>query len=202
MAAWNSFSYICTIVALHSFRYFAHCRSASTVIPLLPKVTFTPSIQPNLGLLRTRPVLTSEIIGLLAIRYSSILYTCPNHLYTLWSALLANSLYITALPHISSFVTLLNNNNNNNNIHSWHSNQTSQTLHLKNIHFPSLSTYTPCLYSVQRRLYNYSFIYRHFFGLNRQFTYAIIYLNLISLQWIHIPFPTNTFSIHKPVRLI
>ena len=46
-----------------------------------------------------------------------------------------------------------------NSIHSWHSNQTSQTLHLKNIHFPSLSTsHTPCLCSVQRRWYNYSFI--------------------------------------------
>ena len=44
-------------------------------------------------------------------------------------------------------------------IHSRHSNQTFQTLHLKNIHFPSLSTsHTPCLCSVQRRWYNYSFI--------------------------------------------
>ena len=46
MAAWNSFSYICTR-ALHSFRSFAHWRAASTVIPLLPKATFTPSIQPT-----------------------------------------------------------------------------------------------------------------------------------------------------------
>ena len=46
-----------------------------------------------------------------------------------------------------------------NSIHSRHSNQTSQTLHLKNIHFLSLSTsHTPCLCSVQRRWYNYSFI--------------------------------------------
>ena len=42
MAAWNSFSYICTR-ALHSFRSFAHCRAPSTVIPLLPKSTFTLS---------------------------------------------------------------------------------------------------------------------------------------------------------------
>ena len=48
IAAWNSFSYICTM-ALHSFRSFAHWRAAS-IIPLLPKATFTPSIQPNLGL--------------------------------------------------------------------------------------------------------------------------------------------------------
>ena len=73
MAAWNSFSYICTR-ALHSFRSFAHCRAASTVIPPLPKSTFTPSIQPNLGLPRTRPPLTSAIDTLLAIRYSSILW--------------------------------------------------------------------------------------------------------------------------------
>ena len=53
MAAWNSIifpkreSYI-----LH---FFLHCRAASTVIPLLPKATFTPSIQPNLGLPLIRP---------------------------------------------------------------------------------------------------------------------------------------------------
>ena len=67
LAAWNSFSYICTR-ALHSFRSFAHCRAASTVIRLLPKATFTPSIHPNFGLPRTRPSLTSAINTLLAIR--------------------------------------------------------------------------------------------------------------------------------------
>ena len=46
-----------------------------------------------------------------------------------------------------------------NSVNSWHSNQTSQTLHLKNIHFPSLSTsHTQCLCSVERRWYNYPFI--------------------------------------------
>ena len=69
MDQWNSFSYICTR-SLHSFRSFAHCRAASTVIP---------------------PPLTSAINTLLAIRYSSILSTCPNHLNTLWSALLATT---------------------------------------------------------------------------------------------------------------
>ena len=50
-----------------------------------------------------------------------------------------------------------------NSIHSRHSNQTSQTLHLKNILFPSLSTsHTPCPCPVQRRWYNYSFIYRYY----------------------------------------
>ena len=33
---------------------YLHCRSASTVIPLLMNATFTPSIQPNLCLPRTR----------------------------------------------------------------------------------------------------------------------------------------------------
>ena len=47
-----------------------------------------------------------------------------------------------------------------NSIHSWHSGQTSQTLYLKDIYFPSLnSSHTPCLLSVQRRWYNnYFFI--------------------------------------------
>ena len=105
ISAWNSFSYICTR-ALHSFRSFAHCRAASTVFSLLPKVTFTPSIQPNLGLPRTRPPLPSAINTLLDIWYSSILSKCPNHLNTLWSALLANSLSIPALLRTSSFQTL------------------------------------------------------------------------------------------------
>ena len=74
--------------------------AASTVIPLLPKATFTPTFQPNRGLPRT-PINT-----LLAIRYSSILSTCPNHLNSLWSALLANSLFIQALIHTSSLLTL------------------------------------------------------------------------------------------------
>ena len=81
-------------------------RAASTVIPLLPKITCTASIQHNLGLPRTSPPLTSAINTLLAIRYSSILSTCPNHLNTLWSALLANSLSIPALQRTSSFLTL------------------------------------------------------------------------------------------------
>ena len=56
MATWNSFSYLCTM-ALHSFRSIVHWQAASTVIPLLPEATFSPSIQPNLGLPRTRPPL-------------------------------------------------------------------------------------------------------------------------------------------------
>ena len=42
---------------------------------------------------------------------------------------------------------------------SWHSQQTSASFHLKNIHFYSFSTsHSPCHCSVQRRWYNYSFI--------------------------------------------
>ena len=41
------------------------------------------SIQANLGLPRTRPPITSAINTLLAIRYSSIISTCPNDLNTL-----------------------------------------------------------------------------------------------------------------------
>ena len=100
------YCYVCTR-ALHSFLSFAHCRAASTIIPLLPKPTFTPSIQPNLCLpSHIRPPLTSAINPLLAIRYSSILSACPNHLYTLWYTLLANSLSIPALLRTSSLLPI------------------------------------------------------------------------------------------------
>ena len=92
------------LIQLHSYQgsrlFPIFRRAASTVIPLLPKATFTPSIQPNLGLPRNRPPLTSAINTLLAIRYPSILSTCPNHLNTLWSDLLAKSLSIPALLFI------------------------------------------------------------------------------------------------------
>ena len=53
-------------------------------LPLLPKATFAPSIQPNIVLPHTRSTrLTSSFNTLLAIRYSSILSTCQNHLNTL-----------------------------------------------------------------------------------------------------------------------
>ena len=78
----NSMRYICTR-ALHFFLSFAHCLSGSRVIPLQPKATFTRSAQPTLGRPRNCPPLTSAINNLLAIRYLSILTTCPNHLNTL-----------------------------------------------------------------------------------------------------------------------
>ena len=134
MASRNSFSYICTI-ALHSFRFFAHCLTAFTVIPLLPKATFTPSVQPNLDLPRTRSHSSGQ-------RYSSILSTWPNNLKTLRLALLVHCLSIPVFLCNSSFLTL--------SIRDTPAKH--PTLHLKNVHFPSLSTSnTPCLCSVQRR---------------------------------------------------
>ena len=91
------------------------------------------SIQSNLDLPRTRIPLTSAIYTLLAIRHSSILSTCTNHLNTLWYALLANSLFHPALLLTSSFLTPSIRDTP----------KTSQTLYLKNIHFPSLSTSHP-----------------------------------------------------------
>ena len=114
----------------------------------LPKATCTPFIQPHLGVPSAPPSLTSAINTLLTIRYSSILSTCPNHLNTLWAALLANS--IQSLLSTSSFLIL-----------SIHDTPTKhlKPFHLEYIYFPSLSTSdTQCLCSIQRRWYNYSFI--------------------------------------------
>ena len=85
MAAWNSFSYMCTR-ALHSFRSFAQPPPSS--LCCLRPPSHHPSIQPNVGHHRTNPPLTSTINTLLAMRYSFMLSTCPNHLNTLWSDLL------------------------------------------------------------------------------------------------------------------
>ena len=80
--------------------------SSTYLYPPLPPLTSPYTyIQPHLGLSRTLHPLTSGINTLLAVRYSSILSTCPNHLSTLRSALLANSLSIPALLRTSSFLT-------------------------------------------------------------------------------------------------
>ena len=76
------------------------------VVPLLPKAIFTSSIQPNLDLPHTCTPHTSTINTLLAIQYSSILFTCPNHLNSPWSSLLAKSFSILAYLHASSLRTL------------------------------------------------------------------------------------------------
>ena len=117
-----------------------------------PKATVTPFIQPTLGLPHTLPPLTSATNTLLAIGYSSIF----PHAQTI--SILFDPLYsLTSLVFQLSYAPFIPNS-----IHSRHSNQTSQTLRLKNIHFPSISTlstsHTPCLCSVQHHCYNYSFI--------------------------------------------
>ena len=74
MADWNSFSFICTR-AHHSCRYFAHWRAISTVIPLLQKAIFTPSIQPNLGLLKIKKIYKIRDNGYTQLILSKILLT-------------------------------------------------------------------------------------------------------------------------------
>ena len=96
MAAWNSFSYISTR-ALHSFRSFAHCRVAFTVIPLLHKATFTPYNLTLVSLVPALHLLPPSTPFWPYIRNSSIHSTCPNHLITFWSAILAISLSIPAI---------------------------------------------------------------------------------------------------------
>ena len=91
---------------LHSFQSSAHCRAASTVVPLLSKATFAQSIQPNLCLPRTLPPLNFTINTLLPVRDSSILSTFSNHLDTLGSTLLSNSFSNQALLRTTSFLTL------------------------------------------------------------------------------------------------
>ena len=94
------------------------------------------------------PTVTSIINTLLAIRYSSILSTCPNNHNNLWSALFANSLsilYCSLPPHsqLYTITTLL-----------------SKFLkHFISRTFTSLrSCYTPFLCSEQWCYHNYSFI--------------------------------------------
>ena len=136
MAAWNSIIYIRTS-ALHSFLSFEKCRAASTVIPLLPKATFTPSIQPNLGL----PRISNTILSTCSIISPIIII-----LNTLWPSHSARQLPFYSS---SSFLILFIRDTLAKFL---------KTFRLK-IHFTSLSTsHTPCLCSIQRRWYNYSFI--------------------------------------------
>ena len=106
MVTLNSIMALHSTMALHSLISFAHCRAASTVVPLLPKAIFTPCIQTNLGLPSTRPPLTPAVNTLLVIQYSSILSTCPKH------PILSDQLYsptqILYIPLLrtSSFLTL------------------------------------------------------------------------------------------------
>ena len=158
MAVSISINYICTR-ALHSFLSSVHHWASSTVIPLLSKITLIQSIQPNLGLTRTRAPLTSAVETLLAMRSSSILSTYPNHLNTVPICVNhLNTLWSTLPPTLFLFEPFYEPLRPNS-IHSCHSYHTSKTFHLKNTHSPSLCTsHTPCLCPIQCRWQNYTFI--------------------------------------------
>ena len=64
--------------------------------------TFTPSIQPNLGLPRTRTPLTSTINTLLAIRNSSV----PPRVHSLIHSTRQLPFYSSSFKRISSFLTV------------------------------------------------------------------------------------------------
>ena len=75
MDPWNSFCY----KSIYVQGLLTLSDLPRIVVP--PPPSFHPaSIQTNLCLSRSRPPLTSAINTLLAIRFSSILATCPNHL--------------------------------------------------------------------------------------------------------------------------
>ena len=147
MAAWNSFSYICTR-ALHAFRSFivaqpppsflfcltppSHRQSSLTSVSLVPvphwlrpSTPFWPyDTHPFFPHAQTIPI------------HSDLLY----------------SLSISAL-RTSSFLTL--------SIRDTPS-QTSQTLHLKNIHFPSLTLLIPHASAPYNTVGTITPSYRHF----------------------------------------
>ena len=91
-------NYICSR-ALPSFLSFAHCRAASTVTPLLPTATFTPSIQPNLGPPRIHTLLTSAVNNHFSHMLIQSLYVSGSRgtISFLLSTRLADSLSISAL---------------------------------------------------------------------------------------------------------
>ena len=139
MAEWNSFSYICT-TALDSFRSLiraflrslyrhfsvAQCMSPSsqpfsqTSVSLVPTLHLLPPSTPFWPYDTHKFFPHAQTISIL----SDLLYSLTPFLFQL------------SYTHL--FIP--------NSIHSRHYNQTSQTLHLANIHFPSLSTsHIPCL---------------------------------------------------------
>ena len=97
MAAWNSFSYICTR-ALHSAIFRA----------LLLSLHHHSSVAQ--GHLSHHPSCLSSVYLVPALHLLPlsipILSTCPNHLNTLWSTLLVNSLSILVLLCSSLLLTL------------------------------------------------------------------------------------------------
>ena len=93
-------------MALQSFLFFDHSRASSTFTPLLhednlPHISNPTSAYTTPALL----LLASAIDTVLGIWNSSILSTCQNHLNTLRSTLLANSLSNPAHISTSSLIT-------------------------------------------------------------------------------------------------
>ena len=117
----NSVSYAPGLFSLsHLSRIFAQPQS-------FRQGHFTPSIQSNLGLPRTRPPLTA------AINTFWIYGSNPFFPHAQTISILSNPLYsLTSFLFQFSYVPLIPN-----------SIQTSQTLHLKNIHFIFSSHLTP-----------------------------------------------------------
>ena len=112
--------------------------------------------QPNLGLPRTHAPFNSAIDTVLAIWFSSILYTCPNHLRTLQPNLLVTSL-IRSTRQLSCYSISLTNLFV----------RVTPTKLFKHIHFFSLCTSrTPCLCSIQC-VGTITPSYTHFFALIR-----------------------------------
>ena len=108
--------------------FFVHCRSASTVIHLLHRPISHRS--PNLNFVYPLPVLhllqhpASRTVVVHSLNMSkpsqySLIHSCTGY----------------------SKPALLRTSSLRNSIHSSHSHHTAQTLHLKNIHFPLLSTF-------------------------------------------------------------
>ena len=133
MTTWNSFSYIYTRASTNSQfspivtgpppSLFAAQVHLHTIHPACPRPT-------------SNPISTYASNTLPATWYSSILSACSNHLNMFFS--LTPFLFQLSYAPLHSHLYPL-----------WQYNQTSQTLLLKNIHFPSLIiSHTQCLHFV------------------------------------------------------
>ena len=125
------------LIQLHMYQgsqVFPIFRATYTVIPLLPKAIFTPSIQPNLGLSRTRHQLAS------AITPCRPYGTHPFFPY----AQTISILLICSTPNSLSPTPLFIPNSTQ----SWHSTQTSQYFISRTFTLVPLSTsHTPVTHS-------------------------------------------------------
>ena len=157
-------------MALHSFLSSAPFRAATTVVSLLPKATFTLSIQPSLGLPsqpnlglpsnRAPPTPSSTPFYLyIPHRFSP----CSSHLNILSNNSTRQFSSIPALLQTSSFLTL--------SIRVTLTGYSStivciKILHLKHIHSSSLYTsHTPWLRTIKYMIGTITPSYRHFFSI-------------------------------------